>query len=73
MIRGWLDRGVRHQDPDLPVRVHVLDLEGRTLCGAPPGSGDVTREDLKTRRTRPADLCWACDDVIWNVRRPGPP
>jgi len=64
--KGWIDRGIRNLDIPPPPRVHVLE-DGQTLCGAPSGSGDITREQLRSARSRPS-LCEACDDVIWNLR-----
>ena len=66
-VKGWIDRGVRNIDVEPPPRVHVVE-DGRTLCGAPSGPGDVTRDALRSARTRPS-ICLDCDDVIWHVRR----
>lgn len=68
--RGWIDRGIRRLDDATLAahvqRVHVTE-DGQTLCGAVTGPGDITREQLRSIRSRPS-LCEACDDVIWNLK-----
>ena len=51
------------------ARVHVLDLDNSTLCGAAPSEGDVSRRTLAAQaagvRMQLPPICFDCDDVIF--------